>query len=162
MRAYIGLGSNLDVPVSQIQVALQSLKSLAQSGNLVSSSLYRNPPMGPSEQPDYVNAVASFDTTLGPTELLESLLSIESEQGRVRTSHRWGPRVIDLDILLFGDWRIRSGNLTIPHPGLHERVFVLVPLYEIAPTLVLPGGVRLSAVMAGIDTSSLVKVKCGP
>lgn len=159
VRAYIALGSNLKDPVAQIKIALESINSLAQTANFVSSSFYRNPPMGPSDQPNFVNAVVGFDTSLEPQDLLEALLAIETDQGRVRTAQRWGPRVIDLDILLFGDCQINKEHLTIPHPGLCERVFVLLPLYEIAPALVFPSGKHLSVIMASADTSSLVRIE---
>ena len=111
IRAFIGLGSNLDDPRLQIEKALKSIAVLPDTSNLESSSLYRNPPMGPADQPDYVNAVVRIDTSLEPTVLLDLLLGIELSQGRVRTGRHWGPRSIDLDILLYGDLQLDLGAL---------------------------------------------------
>ena len=157
-HAFIGLGSNLDNPVAQIKKAMKSIAALPRTANLISSSFYTNPPMGPTNQPDFVNAVVGLDTSLGLRVLLDELLGIELRQGRVRTGQHWGPRIIDLDILLYGDQQLDSEDLTVPHRGLRERVFVLSPLYEIAPGLVLPGGQRLSDLIERADTDSLVRV----
>ena len=158
VKAFVGLGSNLNQPITQIGNALASIASLSAVSNLKASSFYRNPPMGPPDQPDYVNAVVQMETGMTPGELLDRLLEIERVQGRVRSDQHWGPRVIDLDILLFGDLQLESKRLTIPHPGLSSRVFVLSPLYEIAPALVLPDGVRLVDLMVNVDAESLVRI----
>lgn len=158
VRVFIGLGSNLDEPISQIAAALKAIDSLPQSANLECSRLYRNPPMGPADQPDYINAVAGLDTSLKPTTLLDLLQQIELEQGRVRSGAHWGPRVIDLDILLYGNLRLDSKRLTLPHPGLCKRVFVLSPLFEIAPALVLPSGDRVADLVRGVDSASLQRI----
>ncbi len=129
--AYIGLGSNLDDPVAQIRQAIAALENLPHSELEQVSSLYRSAPMGPQGQPDYINAVAKLKTTLQPLELLSILQAIENDQGRVRTI-RWGARTLDLDVLLFDDLEMQSERLTIPHPGLAEREFVVIPLAEIA------------------------------
>lgn len=145
IRAYIGLGSNLNHPDQQLRDALQALEKLPQSQLKQVSSFYENPPMGPQDQPDFVNAVAALDTTLAPLELLEALKRIETQQGRQRDPLRhWGPRTLDLDILLYGNECWDTEALTIPHPGLTQRKFVYLPLLQIAPDLRLPNGERLA------------------
>ncbi len=138
VRAWVGLGANLDDPVAQIATAVRELAALPHTRLAVVSSLYRTPPMGPPDQPDYCNAVAGLDTTLEPEKLLEALQAIEQAHRRVR-GERWGPRTLDLDLLLYGTDRIASARLTVPHPGIAARVFVLAPLAEVAPDLVIPG-----------------------
>jgi len=136
--AYIGLGSNLAQPVEQIKAARLAIASLESVEELAFSSLYKSPPMGPPEQPDYVNAVMAIATTLSPESLLQCLQAIENSQGRVR-GIRWGARTLDLDILLYDDLQIQLPYLTVPHVGIAERAFVLYPLFEIAPELTVPG-----------------------
>lgn len=136
---FIGLGSNLDNPRAQLTQAIEALQQLPESVNPRVSSMYRSRPMGPQDQPDYVNAVMQLDTRLSPLELLDQLQSIEQQQGRVRGEVRWGPRTLDLDLLLYDQQVIDLPRLKIPHPGLHERSFVLYPLFEIAPALEIPG-----------------------
>lgn len=141
--ASVGLGSNLDDPIAQIRRACAALANLPESRLLATSSLYRTPPMGPPDQPDYVNAAALLETRLAPLALLDALQAIEAAQGRVR-AERWGPRTLDLDLLLYGEARIETPRLTVPHPGLPERDFVLVPLREVAgDDLPVPGHGRL-------------------
>ena len=138
VRAYIGLGSNLNNPAEQINKAVEALNNLPKSQLKKVSQLYPNPPMGPQDQPDFINAVAALDTELEPLELLKYLQKIEDQQGRERNIiQRWGPRTLDLDILLYGDVYLHTEKLTIPHPGLSYRNFVLLPLREIAPDLKL-------------------------
>ncbi|WP_432743686.1 2-amino-4-hydroxy-6-hydroxymethyldihydropteridine diphosphokinase [Methylobacter sp. G7] len=137
--AYIGLGSNLANPVEQIQAARTAITQLADVQELAFSSLYHSAPMGPQDQPDYVNAVIGVKTGLPPIALLRCLQRIENAQGRVRKSERWGARTLDLDILIYGDQMIELPDLTVPHVGIAERAFVLYPLYEIAPQLLVPG-----------------------
>ena len=139
VTAYIGLGANLDNPHRQVLLAIETLSLASGCKCLSVSSLYRSHPMGPQDQPDYVNAVMSIETSLSPLALLDILQSIEQQQGRVRGIEQWGPRTLDLDLLLYSDQMIDLPRLKIPHPGLHERSFVLYPLNEIAPTLVIPG-----------------------
>lgn len=155
-RAFIGLGSNLDQPACQLQAALRALRMLANSRLGAVSSFYGNPAIGPGDQPDYVNAVAELVTELMPDDLLRQLQRIELTQGRVR-QERWGARTLDLDLLLYDDEIITQPNLTVPHPRLTERDFVLVPLAEIAPSLILPDG---SSVGSYLDRkrSTLVKI----
>lgn len=145
VRAYIGLGSNLDAPIAQVRKALAALAQLPRSRLVAVSPLYRTPPLGPADQPDYINAVAALDTELEPLALLDELQQIENWQGRVRGPLRWGPRTLDLDLLLYGDSVIASERLTVPHPGLRERPFVIFPLQAIAPELRLPDGTPLAS-----------------
>ena len=141
---FIGLGSNLSNPVQQLQNALQSLNSLRSSCLIKQSQFYKSKAWGPvQDQPNFVNAVALLQTELGPLELLTELKAIEQRQGRVLEVERWGPRCIDLDILLYGQESWQSHELTIPHSQLGERAFVIYPLLELAPNLVLPNGVKL-------------------
>jgi len=148
-RVYIGLGSNLAEPLRQLQAALAAIAELPHSHLAATSSFYASDPLGPPDQPRYVNAVAALDTALAPLELLDALQRIEQEQGRVRKAERWGPRTLDLDILLFGDRLLSEARLTVPHYHMHARAFVLYPLAEIAPTdLQLPDGRRLEQLLA--------------
>lgn len=148
VMAYIGLGSNLDEPQQQITVAVQALTSLPASQFIQVSSLYLTkallPEARPEPQPDYVNAVVELQTELQPAALLANLQAIEQRQQR-QHDYRWGPRNIDLDILLYGEHVIKQPDLIIPHPGLHKRAFVLYPLHEIAPELQIPGQGPLNA-----------------
>lgn len=142
--AYLGLGSNLNNPVQQVSRAVSSLKNT--DGIIVCkvSRFYRSSPLGPQNQPDFINAVAEIESALSPTELLFALQALERAQGRVRSRQRWGPRQIDLDILLFGSEVILRSDLQIPHPGLSKREFMVYPLAEIAPDLKLPSGVMIA------------------
>jgi 2-amino-4-hydroxy-6-hydroxymethyldihydropteridine diphosphokinase len=139
VTAYIGLGSNLVNPELQIKSARTAIAQLAGVQELAFSSLYHSPPMGPQDQPDYVNAAMCVATDLLPIDLLRCLQGIENDQGRVRKSERWGARTLDLDMLIYGDQIIELPDLIVPHAGLAERAFVLYPLYEIAPQLKVPG-----------------------
>lgn len=135
--AYIGLGSNLENPVRQVLDALRELDGIQATRCVRHSSLYRTRPMGDGNQPDYINAVALLETGLDPHRLLRALQTIEQQHRRTR-EERWGPRTLDLDILLYGDEVIRENDLQVPHPGMHERPFVLYPLMEIAPEVRIP------------------------
>ena len=143
VTAYLGLGANLDDPARQVRRAFDELAALPASHLVSRSPLYKSPPLGPPDQPDYVNAVAALETMLTPLELLAALRAIEVQHGRKRDGTRWGPRSLDLDILLYGDLVVDSPELSLPHPGLHERVFVLYPLYDVAPELQIPGRGRV-------------------
>ena len=156
VTAYLGLGSNLDDPAAQVGQALAALARLPDSRLVAVSSLYRNPPMGPQDQPDYVNAVAALETRLAPRALLDAMQAIEREQGRDRRGQRWGPRTIDLDLLVYGEQVIAEHHLHVPHPGIAERAFVLVPLAEIAPEVVIPGLPPLATLLARVDRASVV------
>lgn len=142
-RVYVGIGSNLNNPKKQVESAIDFLKMLKQSTFIAASDLYYSKPMGPQDQPDYVNAVVSMDTTLDAHDCLDLFLGYETEQGRVR-AEKWGPRIIDLDILLYGESVIDDDRLKVPHPGLMQREFVLKPLRQIAPELILPTEQRTS------------------
>ncbi|MEP1469696.1 MAG: 2-amino-4-hydroxy-6-hydroxymethyldihydropteridine diphosphokinase [Halieaceae bacterium] len=153
--AYIGLGANLDNPAEQLSSAVAAIDALPQSSIQAISSVYSSPPMGPRDQPDYLNAVLALNTLLTPRDLLASLQAIEDAQGRQR-GERWGPRTLDLDILLYGDEVIAETLLQIPHPGLQLRDFVLQPLLEIAgEKLVLPGGEELGTLAADCGEGTL-------
>lgn len=154
VRAYIGLGSNLDDPVRQLQRAWAALAHVPQTQRLACSRFYRSAPLGPQDQPDYVNAVAALDTTLAPAALLDALQAIEAAQGRVRNRH-WGPRTLDLDLLLYGHEVLATPRLTVPHPGLGVRNFVLYPLAELDPDLVLPDGRTLAELLEQCDSAGL-------
>jgi 2-amino-4-hydroxy-6-hydroxymethyldihydropteridine diphosphokinase len=134
----LGLGANLGDLEANILSALKELSALPTIKLTAVSSLYETAPVGVTDQPNFVNAVAEIETTLTPDALLETILALEKNRGRVRTQ-RWGPRVIDIDILLHGNVQRESPTLTLPHPRLEERDFALVPLAEIAPNLILPG-----------------------
>lgn len=136
---YIGIGSNLCDSRLQVEQAIAELRQLSESNCVAQSRLYRSPPLGPQNQPDYINAVARLRTRLEPLKLLDELQAIETQRGRVRSSQRWGPRIIDLDILLYGDWQIDDPRLIVPHPELSRRAFVLYPLMEVNPELEIPG-----------------------
>lgn len=156
--AYIGLGSNLQDPVGQIRRARAAIATAEGIAELAFSSLYRNPPMGPADQPDYVNAVMAVSTTLEPHALLRALQAIENQQGRVRKGERWGPRTLDLDILLYGQQQIATADLTVPHPGAAERAFVLLPLLEIAPELNIPGKGAVRELAAAQPADTLIRI----
>jgi len=158
LRCYIGLGANLDEPVTQLQQAVQALKQLPQSTLVAVSGFYGSKPMGPQDQPDYVNAVAAIDTMLSAEQLLDALQQIEQQQGRKRKAERWGPRTLDLDILLYGNQVIATERLTVPHYGLRVREFVLYPLHDIAPQLSLPDGTVLSSLLAQVPLNGLQKL----
>lgn len=138
--AFIGLGSNLQNPAQQLQSALKALASTEGITHVTASPFYRSVAIGPGDQPDYVNAVAAINTRLSPIALLEALQAIEQSHGRVRGALRWTARTLDLDLLLFDDVVIESERLTVPHPQMAERNFVLRPLWDLAPDLTLPDG----------------------
>lgn len=155
VRAYIGLGSNLDDPERQLRRALEALAQLPQTRLAGCSRFYRSVPLGPQDQPDYINAVAALDTTLEAETLLDALQAIETAQGRVRGPERWGPRTLDLDLLLYGSETLATPRLSVPHAGLAERGFVLYPLAELVPGLVLPDGRTLADLLARCDAAGL-------
>lgn len=151
--AYIGLGSNLQEPRQQIKQALQSLRELPETQLTANAGFYLSKPMGPSDQPDYVNSVAELETSLSAHELLDYCQQIEAGQGRARNRH-WGERTIDLDILLYGDLQVDTDRLVIPHPGIAQRDFVYLPLLSLAPGIHLPGGEQLNTIITqGAATS---------
>ena len=139
MRVHVALGSNLGDRVARLRRACDALRALAVDGALERSPLYESDPMGPPDQPDYVNGVCAFETALEPHALLAELQRIEREEGRVRPAPRWRERTLDLDLLLCGERTVDSPDLVVPHPGIAERAFVLRPLADLDPTLVVPG-----------------------
>jgi len=157
VTVFVALGSNLDDPPAQIRRALQSLAAMPETRLVSRSSLYRNPPVGYLNQPEFVNAVARIETRLAPRDLLGHLLAIERAYCRARDFPH-GPRTLDLDILLYGERTVHEPELTIPHPRMVERAFVLVPLAEIAPETVVPGAGRSADLAAKLDASGLVKL----
>jgi 2-amino-4-hydroxy-6-hydroxymethyldihydropteridine diphosphokinase len=153
--AYIGVGSNLDDPHVQVLHALARLASVPDTRVILVSPLYSSLPMGPIVQPDFVNAVAALLTQLSPEELLIRLHAIEADFGRPDRHEKWGPRVIDLDLLIFGGERRATPDLTLPHPGVVERNFVLYPLADIAPDLEVPGLGRVAELKGRIASTGL-------
>ena len=158
MLAYIGLGSNLGNPEKQLPRAMQALRQRPDIQLLQRSSLYRSRPMGMAGQPDFVNAVAKISTDLYPMELLAILQEIEQQHQRVRTAERWGPRTLDLDILLYGDLQMHTKELQIPHPGISEREFVLIPLQEMEGDLMIPGKGSLRELIDKLPAYQLTKM----
>ena len=157
-KAYIGVGSNLACPVEQVRDARKALNELPKTRLLAFSPLYRNPALGPGEQPDYVNAVAAIETELTPHELLDALQIIEANQGRLRRCFRWEPRTLDLDVLVYGDRAIHDRRLTVPHPHMGERAFVLKPLLDVDPDLDVPGLGPVAALLSAVSQASLQRV----
>jgi len=155
IRCYIGLGANLLQPLQQLQQAVQALKQLPDTELVAVSDFYGSKPMGPQDQPDYVNAVAALDTRLPPVELLAQLQQVEQQQGRQRKAERWGPRTLDLDLLLYGDQRLQTAQLTVPHYDMKQREFVLYPLHQLAPELVLPCGTKLQDLLKLVPLNGL-------
>ncbi|EEB1954691.1 2-amino-4-hydroxy-6-hydroxymethyldihydropteridine diphosphokinase [Salmonella enterica] len=141
--AYIALGSNLASPLEQVNAALKAVADIPDSRIVAVSSFYRTPPLGPQDQPDYLNAAVALDTALAPEELLNYTQRIERQQGRERKAERWGPRTLDIDIMLFGDKIINTERLTVPHYDMKNRGFMLWPLFEVAPELIFPDGLTL-------------------
>lgn len=150
-RAYIGLGANMSDPEQQLEQALTSLSEIPESSLEKYSSFYRSHPMGPQDQDDYINAVACLATALPPLTLLDKLQAIEQQQGRVRKDERWGPRTLDLDLLLYNNDIINLPRLTVPHYGMKVRNFVLLPLHEISPKLIFPDGTLLAELIKNIS-----------
>lgn len=158
VRCYVGLGSNLDDPILQVRRGLTALAALPDTEVVQPSSLYRSPPMGPPGQPDYVNAVCALATRLAAPRLFAHLQGIEDRHGRVRGPVRWGPRILDLDLLLYGDAELSGPDLTVPHPGLAERAFVLYPLLEIAPDLQVPSLGPIASLIRNCPVAGLEKI----
>lgn len=159
-RACVGLGSNLDDPARQIRRALDAMATRPDLRLVRHSRLYRSAPWGNTDQPAFVNAVAEIETALTPHALLQTLLDIERSLGRIRgDTPRWGPRVIDLDLLLYGDRVIDEDGLRVPHPHLHERAFVLLPLNELGPERIIAGYATVAELLGRIDASDCTVVK---
>jgi 2-amino-4-hydroxy-6-hydroxymethyldihydropteridine diphosphokinase len=151
VTACVALGSNLDDPRAQVERGLVALAALPQTTLSARSRLYRTKPWGVADQPDFINAAARLETTLAPRALLDALLAIEAGAGRVRGA-RNGPRILDLDLLLYGDRIIDEPDFVLPHPRLHERAFVLLPLTDVASGLEIPGHGRVADLLARLDT----------
>lgn len=154
-KAWIALGSNLGDPPAQLYAALERLRAAHGLKLLDVSGFYRTAPLGPAGQPDYCNAVCEIETALEPEALLDLLQGIERAAGRVRQAERWGPRILDLDILHMEGVASNSARLRLPHPELHRRAFVLVPLAGIAPELEIPGQGRVRDLAEAIDKSGV-------
>jgi 2-amino-4-hydroxy-6-hydroxymethyldihydropteridine diphosphokinase len=159
VTAYIGLGSNLEQPRQQVTDALKALAGLPCCRLTAHSSLYRSRPVGPADQPDYINAVACLDTGLDAESLLDGLQALESRHGRLRDGERWGPRTLDLDLLLYADHRLDTPRLQVPHPRMAERAFVLIPLAEIAPhRLSIPGLGPLNTLLSQVSEDDVERL----
>ncbi len=155
---YIGIGSNLSGPARQVEAALGLLGELPETRLTAKSSLYRSAPFGGIEQPDFINAVAALETQLDARSLLGQLQDIEISRGRDRGGERWGPRIIDLDLLVYDDEVIDEPDLTVPHPGIAERNFVLLPLREIAPGLEIPGLGRVDSIAVNEEEPRISRI----
>jgi 2-amino-4-hydroxy-6-hydroxymethyldihydropteridine diphosphokinase len=158
VSAYVGLGSNLGDAAGAVRSALAALAALADTEFVRASPLYRTPPWGGIVQQDFVNAAAQLHTALAPRDLLERLLAIERAHGRHRDGSRWGPRTLDLDLLVYARLRIREPDLVLPHPHIAERAFVLAPLADIASDLEIPGAGRVRDLLAHVDASACVRL----
>ena len=159
VAAYVGLGANLGDTVATLRAALAGLGALPGTRLVRTSRFYRTPAWGVEAQPDFVNAVAALDTVLPPRELLEHLFAIERQHGRDRSrEQRWGPRRLDLDLLLYADALVDEPGLQVPHPQLHRRGFVLVPLLEIAPDLEIPGHGRVRNAVSALEPAEVADI----
>lgn len=154
-RAYVALGANLGDPPGQLRAALEQLGRAPGIILGAVSGFYRTPPLGPPGQPDYCNAVCALETSLGPEALLDLLQAIETGAGRVRGAEQWGPRLLDLDLLHVEGVVLDTPRLSLPHPRVHQRAFVLVPLAQIAPDLEIPGRGSIAALAAAVDRSGV-------
>jgi len=161
VTAYVALGSNLEDPQRQLRSGLESLAALPATRLLRASSFYRSAPVGYADQPDFVNAVAAIETGLSPRGLLDALLAVERRHGRVREFLN-APRTLDLDIVAYGDRTIDEPGLAVPHPRMHERAFVMVPLAEIAPDAAIPGRGSVRELAARVDAASVTRLDSAP
>ena len=161
VRACVGLGGNVGDAAATVDAAFAALADLPGSRLVARSRLYRTPAWGVEAQPDFVNAAALLDTALAPRALLEGLLAIERAFGRARRE-RWGPRTLDLDLLLYGDVVVDEPGLHVPHPHLHERAFVLRPLADVAPQAVVPGQGTVAQLLARVDASRCIPLDVSP
>lgn len=159
-QVFLGLGSNLGDSTTMIKEAIHTVVADEKNHFVAQSSMYTSTPMGPQDQPDYINAVCQISTEYSPHELLKHCQSVENDFGRERApAERWGPRTLDIDILLFDGQAIQTTDLTIPHIGMAEREFVLVPLFEIAPTMVMPDGQPLAKWVSACDLDGLKRLR---
>ena len=159
MKAWLGLGSNLQEPVMQLQQALRRVGETTGLKVLRTSSFYRTPPWGDEQQDDFINAVVQIETSLEPLNLLGELKTIENLMGRKRSGRRWGPRLIDIDLLLYGDQQLYMDELEVPHPRMHERAFVLIPLAELDPELDIPGRGSVENLLQQVDCSGIKRLE---
>ena len=159
MKAWLGLGSNQQQPGTQLREALDRLADSDQLDILKTSSFYCTPPWGDEQQDDFINAVVEIETSLDPDSLLRAMQSIENVMGRQRNGRRWGPRVIDIDLLLYGDLQYQSDDLEIPHPRMHERAFVLVPLCELDNSLEIPALGKVEKLLQHLDSSGIQQLR---
>ncbi|MBL8438765.1 MAG: 2-amino-4-hydroxy-6-hydroxymethyldihydropteridine diphosphokinase [Zoogloeaceae bacterium] len=157
VRAYVALGANLDDPLAAVNAAFLDLAHLPDCTLVAESARYRTAPVGVGHQPDFINAVAALDTWLGPEELLATLLDLEARHGRIRTAPL-AARTLDLDLLLYGAAKIHTPTLQLPHPRMHLRAFVLAPLAEVAPDLVLPGHGPIAALLPSVAHQAITRL----
>lgn len=155
MLAWLSLGSNMGNPNAQVRGAVEQLRKTAQLEVLEVSSFYLTPPWGEEQQSDFVNAVVKISTRLEPLELLHHSQAIENAMGRKRDGRRWGPRVIDIDILLYADLQLNTDVLVVPHPRMHERAFVLLPMAEIDDSVDIPGHGKVALLLGKLDTEQI-------
>lgn len=158
MQVWIGLGANLQQPISQLKQALLRIGQVSGIDIVATSSFYRTPPWGDTDQDEFINAVILVDTRFQPEELLRQLQAIETSMGRVRKNRRWGPRLIDIDILMFGQQQIESLDLIVPHLHMHERAFVLLPLLELDPNIEIPGKGRADEMLSDLEVGAIEKL----
>ena len=158
---YVGLGSNLGDSVAYLDSAIESLQAHQNIKNITVSRFYRSKPHGPQNQPDYINAVARFETIIEPHALLVTLQKIENDNNRQRDGERWGARTLDVDLLLYGNIIIDTETLTVPHPWMRERSFVLYPLQELTPNLIFPDGVALNECVLKLPADDLQLISRG-
>lgn len=154
---FIALGSNLAKPLQQVESALTALSQIPHTQLIAVSPFYRSKPLGPQDQPDYLNAVVQLECELLPEALLDETQRIELQQGRERKNHRWGPRTLDLDILLYDQQAINTPRLTVPHYDMKNREFMLYPLFDIAPELTFPDGTKLADVLNTVSINGMTK-----
>ena len=159
MKAWLGLGSNLQNPAAQLAEALNRLDLVEGIEISKTSSLYRTPPWGDEAQGDFINAVTQIETDLDPISLLRVLQSIENEMGRQRNGRRWGPRLIDIDLLLYADQQYQSEELELPHPRMHQRAFVLIPLCELDETVKIPGLGVAKELLKQLDSDGIARLE---
>ncbi len=157
--AWIGLGSNLGASMRVLEAAVVGIGNLEHTQLQAVSPSYRTPPWGGVDQPDFVNAVVQVETAQTPGQLLENLLQIESELGRTRDGARWGPRVIDLDVLVYAESQLNEPDLIVPHPRLHERAFALMPLHDLSPELEVPGRASVRELLQRLDPGERDRLK---
>lgn len=152
MRAYVALGSNLGDSKQHLLDAIEALAVLPDTSLIARSRIYRTPPWGKLDQPDFLNAVVALETSREPHDLLDALLNIERAAGRERNGERWGPRTLDLDLLYVAGKAVNSERLTLPHPHIANRAFVLLPLHDVAPELDVPGQGKVADLLRAVDT----------